>query len=161
MERNIVFSHLRQRSFPDAWQAGLARSFPSVHSLVQSMLSPRSTDRPSADIVASRLESLLGEYTVLSLDKKRHAKDGCTLLRVEACADEGILPRTIQRIKDTAPEVIIVQYGLRGEGSKAIMEFALSTESDDSMKRVLEELRQASDIHVVRQISDSVASMKL
>jgi hypothetical protein len=157
MERNIVFSQLRQLHFPDTWRTGVASSFPSVHSLLKAMLSPRSSDRPSAETVASQVESLLGEYTVLSLDRKRHDKDGSTLLRVEADSDEGILPQTIQRIKDAAPNVEIAQYGLRGQNSEAIMEFALRNDTQVSLERILEELNSASNIHVVRQISDTVS----
>lgn len=156
MERNIVLSQLRQRNFPESWQTGVAITFPTVHSLLKAMLSTQSSDRPSAETVASHVESLLEEYTVRSLDRKRHHKDGSTLLRVEAKAVEGILAQTIQRIKDAAPNVEIVQYGLRGQDSKAVMEFALSNDSEVSLGRIFEELRSSSDIHVVRQISDSV-----
>jgi len=123
------------------------------------MLSPRSQDRPSAETVASRVQSLLGEYTVLYLDRKGHT-DGATLIRVEAVAHEGILPQIIQLIKDAAPSVEIQQYGLRGQDTKAIMEFALSSSSDDSLRHILSELRSSTGVHVARQISDSV-SMKL
>ena len=159
MERNIVFSRLRQREFPLEWQTNVATSFPIVHNLVTAMLSPRAQDRPSAETVASRVESLLGEYTVLYLDRKGH-KDGSTLIRVEAVAHEGILPQTIQVIKEAAPDVEIAQYGLRGQGLKAIMEFALSSLNKDSLGRILSDLQSAPDVHVARQISDSV-SMKL
>ena len=156
MERNIVFSQLRRRDFPEEWQKGVATSFPSIHSLVTAMLSPRPSDRPSAETVASQLEALLGEFTVLSLDRKRHDIDGSILLRVEATAHEGILPQTIQLIKDADPKVEIMQYGARVQGhdSKAIMEFALSFEGEDSLGHVLETLRSTKDIQVVRQISD-------
>ena len=156
MERNIVFSQLRQCNFPEAWQTGVATTFPTVHGLLKAMLSPQPSDRPSAETVANRVESLLGEYTVLSLDRKRHHKDGATLLRVEAKAGEGILAQTIQRIKDAAPNVKIVQYGLRSQDSKAVMEFALSNNNEVSLGCIFEGLRSNSDIHVVRQISDSV-----
>jgi serine/threonine protein kinase len=155
MERNIVFSRLRQREFPQDWQDTVAASFPIVHSLLASMLSPRSQDRPSAATVASRVESLLGEYTVLHLDRKGH-EDGCTLLRVEAAAHEGVLPHTIQLIKYAAPNVVVEQYGLRSQDSKAIMEFALSSTNEDSLVHILSELRSSTDVHVARQISDSV-----
>ena len=159
MERNIVFSRLRQREFPQDWDKSVAKSFPIVHNLLISMLSPRSQDRPSAETVASRVESLLGEYTVLYLDRKNH-RDGSTLIRVEAVAHEGILPLTIQRIKNAAPNVEIAQYGLRGQDSKTIMEFALSSATEESLGHILSELRAADNIHVARQISDSV-SMRL
>lgn len=159
MERNIVFSRLRQREFPQDWHDSVARSFPIVHSLVSSMLSPRPQDRPSAETVASRVESLLGEYTVLYLDPKGHS-GGCILIRVEAAAHEGVLPQTIQLIKDAAPSVEIEQYGLRGQDSKAIMEFALSSMNDDELGNILSELKSANGIQVARQISDSVR-MKL
>lgn len=155
MERNIVFSRLRQREFPQDWLDTVAVSFPIIHNLLTTMLSPRSQDRPTAETVASRVESLLGEYTVLYLDRKGH-KDGCTLIRVEAAAHEGVLPQTIQLIKDAAPSIEIEQYGLRGQDSKAIMEFALSSTTDDSLQNILSELRSANNVHVARQISDSV-----
>lgn len=159
MERNIVFTRLRQHEFPHDWNDSVATSFPIVHKLLAAMLSPRPKDRPSAETIANRVESLLGEYTVLYLDRKGH-KDGSTLIRVEAVAHEGILPQTIQRIKEAAPSVEIAQYGLRGQDSKAIMEFALSNADEDSLRHILSNLHSAENIHVARQISDSV-SMKL
>jgi hypothetical protein len=68
---------------------------------------PVSSDHPSA-------ESLLGEYIVLSLDQRRHDKDGLTLLRVKADSEEVNLRQMIQCIKVAAPNVEILKYGLHG-----------------------------------------------
>eukprot|EP00565_Helicotheca_tamesis_P003397 CAMPEP_0185732652 /NCGR_PEP_ID=MMETSP1171-20130828/17003_1 /TAXON_ID=374046 /ORGANISM="Helicotheca tamensis, Strain CCMP826" /LENGTH=127 /DNA_ID=CAMNT_0028402199 /DNA_START=105 /DNA_END=485 /DNA_ORIENTATION=+ len=95
------------------------------------MLSVSPSERPSAGAVASQIDALLGEYTVLSLDRSHHQKEGSVLLRVEANDSEGVLPRTIKLIKEASPDVSIIQYGLRGQKSKAIMEFALSRQNTE------------------------------
>jgi hypothetical protein len=157
MERHIVFSKLRRREFPEAWINGVAKAFPSLQTMLMSMLSPKSSERPSADSVASHMESLLSEFTVLSLDKS-HSERGATLLRVEADASDGILTRTIQLIRDAAPHVKIEQYGLRGSGeSKAIMEFALSnTKQDGGLANILDGMVACKDIKLARQISSNL-----
>jgi hypothetical protein len=161
MERHIVFSNLRQREFPEAWTSGVAESFPTVHNLLLEMLSPLPSDRPSAKVVARQIESLLGEFTILSLDRKRHSNDSSIWLRVEAKADHGVLARTIALIQESAPEIRILQYGLRGqeqaEGRTAIIEFALGLPEGDTqeelLRNVLENLRAHQDIQMVRQVS--------
>lgn len=155
MERHIVFDRLRRRDFPREWLGGVAVSFPTVHNLLLNMLSPRPSDRPSAAIIARQMEGLLGQFTILSLDRKHYKDDGSVLLRVEAVAENGILPRTISLIQSSAPHVRILQYCLRGEDGKAVMEFALDVANDDSIVlTVLDSLRSTQDIQIARQVSD-------
>jgi serine/threonine protein kinase len=125
MERHLVFKGIRRRSFPDQWHNTVAKNFPSLHALVMIMLSPNPSERPSSAAVANHIDTLLSEYTVLSLDHTKR-QDSSVLLRVEADDNEGILQRTIKMIKEADPNIIILQYGLRGQESKAIMEFALA-----------------------------------
>jgi len=125
MERFKAFEGIRKNTFPDQWHKSVATPFPSIHNLVCKMLSHNPKDRPSSASVANEIEALLSEYTVLSLDRATTRQEGSLFLRVEAVDKEGILARTIKLIKDTAPTVTILQYSLRGQDSKAIMEFAL------------------------------------
>jgi len=131
MERHMVFSGIRKQIFPDQWYKTVAESFQSLHSLIMAMLSVLPSERPSAAKVANHIDTLLGEYTVLSLDRSHHQRKGSVLLRVEATESEGVLPRTIKLIKEASPDITIMQYGLRGQQSKAIMEFALSRPNVD------------------------------
>ena len=157
MERHIVFSRVRNRDFPDTWKSTVAKAFPELQLMLESMLSPKPSDRPSAETVASHMKSLISEFTVQSIDKS-HSDRGATLLRVEAASnDEGILNRTIKLIKEVAPAVKIEQYGLRGGEDSAIMEFALSTYDDmDSLRTILSTLRATKEITLVRQVSHNV-----
>lgn len=164
MERHIVFEGIRRREFPKSWNEKVAMSFPSLQNLLESMLSPKPAERPSAASVAQHISSLLGEYTVLSLDRSKAHIEGTVFLRVEAKAEEGVLPRTIKLIKEAAPEVTISQYGLRGQESKSILEFALSLGSDEdllsaeshwsqSLQCIIEKMEESEDISLVRQVS--------
>ena len=161
MERHIVFSRVRNRDFPTNWKSTVAKAFPELQLMLESMLSPKPSDRPSADTVASHMKSLMSEFTVQSIDKS-HSDRGATLLRVEATSnDEGILNRTIKLIKEVAPAVKIEQYGLRGGEDSAIMEFALSTYDDmDSLRAILSTLRATTEIKLVRQVSHNVHHSK-
>eukprot|EP00521_Asterionellopsis_glacialis_P010545 CAMPEP_0195292734 /NCGR_PEP_ID=MMETSP0707-20130614/10747_1 /TAXON_ID=33640 /ORGANISM="Asterionellopsis glacialis, Strain CCMP134" /LENGTH=1451 /DNA_ID=CAMNT_0040353279 /DNA_START=120 /DNA_END=4475 /DNA_ORIENTATION=+ len=161
MERHIVFEGIRRRAFPKSWNDNVAMSFPSLHSLLESMLSPKPAERPSAASVAQHISSLLGEYTVLSLDRSKAHIEGTVFLRVEAKAVEGVLPRAIKLIKEAAPGVNIAEYGLRGQESKSILEFALSSEESPSaesdwsrsLQDIMEKMEESEDINLVRQVS--------
>eukprot|EP00978_Attheya_sp_CCMP212_P012528 scaffold31283_cov52-Attheya_sp.AAC.2 len=169
MEKHKMFHNIRNCIFPPDWEDTVAASFPSLHILLEAMLSHDPSKRPSSAAVADQIETLLGEYTVLSLDRRRR-QEGSVLLRVEALDEEGVLPRTIRIIKDTAPNVAISQYSLRGQESKAIMEFALSPPSDeeededlepfndsssgDCIWKIISKLKESNEILVVRQVSD-------
>eukprot|EP00550_Attheya_septentrionalis_P008969 CAMPEP_0198281094 /NCGR_PEP_ID=MMETSP1449-20131203/1092_1 /TAXON_ID=420275 /ORGANISM="Attheya septentrionalis, Strain CCMP2084" /LENGTH=1371 /DNA_ID=CAMNT_0043976727 /DNA_START=195 /DNA_END=4313 /DNA_ORIENTATION=- len=169
MEKHKMFHNIRNCIFPPDWEDTVAASFPSLHILLEAMLSHDPSKRPSSAAVADQIETLLGEYTVLSLDR-RLRQEGSVLLRVEALDEEGVLPRTIRIIKDTAPNVAISQYSLRGQESKAIMEFALSPPSDeeededlepfndsssgDCIWKIISKLKESNEILVVRQVSD-------
>ena len=71
MERIKVFESIRRRSidFPSKWHLTVAKNFPSIHTLLISMLSHDPKTRPSAAEVTTHVESLLSEYTVHSLDR--------------------------------------------------------------------------------------------
>ena len=157
MERHIVLARVRNRDFPDTWKTSMAKSFPELQTMLEAMLSPKPTERPSAETVASYMKSLMSEFTVQSID---NSHGGATLLRVEAASnDEGILNRTIKLIKDVAPSVKIEQYGLRGGESSAIMEFALST-TDDALRAILTTMRETKEIKLVRQVSHNLHPSK-
>lgn len=107
-----------------------------MHDLLVRMLSEAAAERPSAAEVFEEIDSLLGEYSVQSLDKTWGEK-GAILLRVEAEDHPGVLSDAMRLIKESAPSAKILQYGLRGQASKAIMEFALdagNTEEDVAEK---------------------------
>ena len=83
-------------------------------------------------------------------------------MRVEAQDQDGILGQTVEMIKSAAPEAKILQYGLRGGGDTAVMEFALccpemeagGSGEGDSLAMILEALNSSDAIGVVRQVSD-------
>jgi hypothetical protein len=128
MERNIVLSNLRNHTLPDHWVNHVVPDFPTLHSLLLSMISNQPGSRPTAASVVQTIESILDGFTISSLDK-HHYKD-CILLRVETRPREDVLRHTMQLILNAAlPDKIeIVQYGLRGGTNKAIMEFAIRHE---------------------------------
>jgi serine/threonine protein kinase len=167
MERMRVFDSIRRKNFvfPEKWHLNVAKHFPSVHRLLLSMLSHDPKERPTASEVAADIESLLSEYTVLSLDQSSILVDGVIFVRVETEDTEGSLARTINIIKDLSPVIHIHQYGLRVKGSKKIMEFALSVASDatnggvttqEHLRCLFEKLEAVDDIKNVRQIKDTV-----
>ena len=155
---------LRQRIFPPEWHATISKSFPTVHDLIFAMLSTVPSERPTSAVVASHIDSLVGEF-VFSLDRGYERKEeSALLLRVEACDVDGILPRTINMIKAAAPSAHIAQYGLKGQGSKAIMEFALTFSSDGDEKGsadcsssaqldIFRTLNASDEIQLVRQVT--------
>lgn len=163
MERFKVFTGIKKLdiTFPIEWHSMVANQFPIVHNLLVKMLSHNPKERPSAAEVVNHIESLLGEYTVLSLDRKSH-QEGHILLRIEAEDNEGVLARTIKLIKDSSSLVKIVQYSLRGQDVKAIMEFALDFQDNyltenkaiknDTIDCIFKSLNESEEIHVVRQI---------
>eukprot|EP00590_Aulacoseira_subarctica_P010743 CAMPEP_0172418492 /NCGR_PEP_ID=MMETSP1064-20121228/4961_1 /TAXON_ID=202472 /ORGANISM="Aulacoseira subarctica , Strain CCAP 1002/5" /LENGTH=1268 /DNA_ID=CAMNT_0013157441 /DNA_START=253 /DNA_END=4059 /DNA_ORIENTATION=- len=162
MERYLVFSNLRQRIFPAEWVSTVANSFPTLHDLLNAMLSPNPSERPSSSVVSSHIEKLLGEF-VFSLGRGWERKgERALLLRVEAIDVEGILPRTINMIKLAAPAADIVQYGLKGQGNKAIMEFALAFPSDEhssaesasiAQLNIFRTLNASDEIQLIREVS--------
>lgn len=125
MERNIVLSNLRIHNFPDHWMEVVVPDFPTLHSLLLSMISNQPGSRPTAESVVHTVESILDGFTISSLEK--HHYEDCILLRVETRPREDVLRHTMQLVQDAArPDSIeIVQYGLRGGTNKAIMEFAV------------------------------------
>ena len=129
MERNIVLSKLRNHIFPDQWENTVAVDFPTLHSLLLSMISNKPGDRPTAQAVVQRIQSILEGFTISSLDKRDY--EGSILLRVEIMFRENGLHQTMDLLRQAAlPNVIdIVQYGLRSStvngGMKSIMEFAI------------------------------------
>lgn len=56
-------------------------------------------------------------------------------------------------ISDAAPNSTILQYGLRGQESKAVMEFALDIKDNNCVKLITSQLKE-HDMNV-RQISTS------
>ena len=109
--------------------------------------------RPSAADVSEHIDNMLAEYSVQSLDKS-WGKKGAILLRVEADEEEGVLAATMKLIKVASPNATILQYGLRGQNSKAVMEFSIeiSVEEKASLEKISSSLR--SNGMVVRQISN-------
>ena len=130
MERYKEFGGIRKGHFPSYWNSNVKPSFPTMHDLLKQMISHSPSERPSADAVSDHIDSLLREYSVQSLDKS-WGKKGALLLRVEANEREGILAHTMKLIKDVAPNSTVLQYGLRGQASKAIMEFALEVKDEE------------------------------
>jgi len=124
MERYERFSDIRKGTFPAYWISSVKNTFPSIHDLLVRMMSESSSKRPSAAAVFDEIDLLLSAYSVQSLDKAWGEK-GAILLRVEAEDHPGILSDAMRLIKEAAPSATILQYGLRGQASKAIMEFAL------------------------------------
>ena len=129
MERNIVLSKLRNHDFPGQWEDTVAVDFPTLHSLLLSMISNKPADRPTAHAVVERIQSILEGFTISSLDK--HDYEGSILLRVEIMFEQDGLQKTMDLLKKKAlPNLIdIVQYGLRSStvngAMKSIMEFAI------------------------------------
>ncbi len=166
MERIKVFESMRRSSidFPDKWYHTVAKNFPSLHSLLASMLSHDPKKRPTASQVTTHIESLLSEYTVLFLDPSLKSEDSI-FVRVEADNNEGALARAIKIIKDSTSTVQILQYSLKAKDSKKIMEFALSippktenTNQAEILRIIFQSLEESDEIKVVRQLNE-VATM--
>ena len=166
MERIKVFQGIKSRKqeFPKAWHSTIAKQFPTVHKLVVSMLSHQPNERPTASAVVNQIQTLLDEYTVLSLDRKYY-QGGYTLLRIEAESEEGVYARTTKMIIESSPYVKIASWSIRGKDTKTIMEFALELEENpnpinsdhNEMHKVFDSLNNSPEIHVVRQINDEKA----
>ena len=171
MERHIVFSKLRNHTFPDEWHEDVASAFPTLHALLCSMISNRPSERPTAEAVAREVQSILEEFTITSLDKD-HYECGAILLRVEAKPREDVLRHTIELVKEASqPDNIeIAQYGLRGGTNKTIMEFAIrpvldGTEDEEEGEgssasspsalgsRLVANLSESNDLLLIRQVS--------
>eukprot|EP00536_Pseudo-nitzschia_multiseries_P016673 jgi/Psemu1/263806/estExt_Genewise1Plus.C_11940008 len=129
MERTIVLNKLRNHILPDRWMETVAVDFPKLHSLLLSMISNKPEDRPAAQAVVQRIQSILEGFTISSLDKRYY--EGSILLRVETMFRENGLHQTMDLLRQAAlPNLIdIVQYGLRSSSNKgqmkSIMEFAI------------------------------------
>ena len=157
MERTIVLSKLRNHVYPQAWNESVKSAFPTLHNLLESMLSSRPADRPSATIVARNIQEILEGFTISSIDKHHH--EGAILLRVEAKPREDVLRHTMNLVKEAAfPDMVdIVQYGLRGGTTKAVMEFAIT--SVDCKDRValgnvlVTKLGDCDEVLLIRQVS--------
>ena len=157
MERTIVLSSLRNHIFPLHWMETVEPAFPTLHSLLQSMISNSPTDRPTAETVVRSIQTILEGFTISSIDKHHH--EGAILLRVEARPREDVLRHTINLVKEAAhPECIeIAQYGLRGGTNKAVMEFAVSSSTcQDKVilgNTLVNRLGQCDEILLIRQVS--------
>jgi len=160
MERFEAFEGIRKGIFPVEWHIRVANEFPDVHSLLVSMISTNPSDRPSASQVVNRIEALVNEHTVSSLDITSKSEESI-FIRVEAKCSEGILARTMSIINETAL-VNIVQYSLRVNENKAIMEFALKilelSTPEKSLEHLFESLRRNDEITVVRRIFSTSTS---
>lgn len=145
MERYKVLEGIRKQVFPPAWKAEVAKKFPSINKILTNMLSRIPKERPSASEVASHVESLLNEYTVLSLDHTT-AREGSIFLRVEAQNEADILTRTMKIIQEAASNITILQYSLKGQDKGSIMEFALIITGKDDTEDKENEYNEVSDL---------------
>ena len=170
MERQICFSRLRDQCFPDDWSTHVGTGFPSIKDLIMKMLSRTPSSRPSAESVSRHVQSILGEFTLMSLDEQYHQRSDITLLRVEAENHKNILQQVMQLIQDesiaTGRSVEIVQYGMRStiasadEAEAAIMEFALRDKfnldgPEKSMSQLVAKLLQHPEITKARVIHNA------
>lgn len=169
MERYLMLKDIRRRrAFPVAWEKNFTKDFPVIRQLVYDMLSPIPSERPSAETVTSKIGLVLSEL-VCSLDRFPGGlqSNGTFFIRVEANDVEGILPKTVKMIKNSAP-IKVLQYGLRGQENKAIMEFALSVSDDkkisldsketflsshDAFKQIHAKLDDNKEIKIVRRVA--------
>lgn len=153
----MTLKKLHGSEFPEAWQSTVATSFPSLHTLLESMLSVHPSKRPSAATIEESIDKILGGYTVFSLDRGGANEKDSIYLRVEADEFEGVLRETTELINATSPFVIILQYSLKGQSGKAIMEFALSLppgqEGVDLLSDVCTRLRENDHIDIVRRVT--------
>lgn len=128
-----------------------------MHSILAQMISESPAKRPTADAVSDQIDALRREYSVQSLDKS-WGKKGALLLRIEAEEKEGNLSNAMKLIKEElpGPDTKILQYGLRGQASKTILEFALEMKEEEkaeSVRRISCRLQEHA--MTVRQISNS------
>lgn len=160
MERNVCLSRLRNDgSFPSDWSMVVGGEFPSLQPLILSMTDTCPADRPTAVKVAQLIQSIVGQFTIQSLDLKRVSDT--ILLRVEAEQQDDALQNTMQCIQDFSIQqgyqTEVVQYGLRSSQrdgiATAVMEFALRSHLDG--KAFVQSLEKRPEIHVARQVSSN------
>jgi len=161
MERSLCLTRLRESQFPTDWQNAVGESFPTLKELITTMLDKDPSKRPTANAVSQTIQSILCEFTILSLDDK-HGPE-MVLLRVEAEHRDDALGHTIRLIEsaaeteDHAP-VNVVQYGLRSSSFNdrptAIMEFALHFRNPKGAgPKLVSQLSKHPEIFKVRQVS--------
>jgi serine/threonine protein kinase len=147
MERNICLSKLRQQEFPYEWQDNIGHAFPTLQDLIQTMLNLSPSSRPTAVAVANHIQSLMGEFTILSLDNQ----PDLLLLRVEAADRDDVLPHTLRLLREAGP-VEVVQYGLRSshqvDKPTSILEFALRSSLNG--QTLLSHLQQYPEIYLAQ-----------
>lgn len=161
MERNICLSRLRDYRFPDDWEKKVGAAFPTLKGLITRMLSKKPAERPTAETIVTEIQSILGEFTILSLDSQ-HGPE-VILLRVEAENRDDALGHTIKLIRSASEgstPVNVVQYGLRSAFSNnrpaAIMEFALESSNPRQQgPELVSRLAVRPEIFKVRQVSHS------
>ena len=157
MERTIVLSKLREHIFPDPWMDKVRPAFPTLHTLLQSMISNSPADRPSAEVVVRSIQTILEGFTISSIDKQHH--ENAILLRVEAKPRDDVLRHTMKLVEEAAsPECIeIVQYGLRGGTNKAVMEFAIAASTCANRtilgNTLVDRLDKCEEVLLIRQVS--------
>ena len=153
---------------PDQWMETVAVDFPKLNSLLLSMISNKPEDRPSAEAVVQRIQSILEGFTISSLDKRDY--EGSILLRVETLFRENGLHQTMDLLRQAAlpTSINIVQYGLRSGSNKgqmkSIMEFAIvpqPQQEEDAPEccparigeRMVKALSDNPQVLLIRQIS--------
>ena len=87
MERNICLSKLRQqRHFPLDWHTVVGSYYGKpIETLVQSMLHPRPSMRPTAAQIVQRIKDMMGELTILSPPPPPACKKMSTF---DSCSDD-------------------------------------------------------------------------
>jgi len=159
MERNVVLSQLRQLTFPSDWDKRIGNDFPTLQNLIKSMLSAKPADRPTAASVVDHIQSILSEFTLVSLDEGKHQGPDIILLRVEAQHHADALGETLKAIHESTSGSV-VQYGMRsssqGERLTSVMEFAIR--SDGQGSDLVHELQKRPGILKVRQVSTSTGT---
>lgn len=133
------------------------KAFPTLHTLLESMLSNSPADRPTALIVVRSIQSILEGFTIFSIDKHHH--DNAILLRVETKPREDVLRHTMDLVtKHAKPDIIeIIQYGLRGGTDRAVMEFAISSSTCEDQaslgNTLVTRLGKEDEVLLIRQVS--------
>lgn len=159
MERTICLTRLRSALFPNDFDTLVGNGFPTIPTLLLSMLSEDPKKRPSAVSIVSHIKSILSEYTIQSLDESQHQGPDMLLLRIEAehCADA--LTLTIDAIHSASETLSqpaeVVQYSLRsssdGDRPAAIIELAIKFKDGDG-SLLVSELEKQPSIYSVRQV---------
>ena len=156
MERSVVLTNVHKRIFPAAWTNTVAKENPDLQQLLEGMLSRVPTERPTSEDVCAAVEGFLGKLTVLSLDRSKSRGDGSVLLRVEADERDDVMSCTVGVIKTAWEGCNILQYGLRGDGGVAVMEFALERGSlvDGGLDAIISALKNGQGVRGVSEVSD-------